>query len=58
MTTKHCIWKVHTLEILDLKRILFNNSVLKNMANFKVFSLEFDHKSPEVNVCTTVILTK
>ena len=47
-----------TLEIQDLKKILFNNSVFKNMENFKVFNLEFDHKSPEVNVCTTVIVTK
>ena len=41
-----------TLEILDLKKILFNNSVFKNMENFKVFNLEFDHKSSEVNLCT------
>ena len=58
MTTKHCIWKLHTLEILDLKKILFNNSVLKNMANFKLSNLEFDYISPEVNVYTTVIVTK
>ena len=47
-----------TLEIQDLKKILFNNSVLKNMANFKLSNLEFDYISPEVNVYTTVIVTK